>query len=150
MASLGALVNSSEFIADSELAYKISEKSQLFIYGANDVLFRQGDAPHFLYLLKCGEAVLTMQESGKIVMRLCAGAGSLIGLPAITGNKPYTMTARASGELQAYCLEAHQFEELIEAEPQLSLNILHILAAEVRSARGALTALADAINHQLD
>jgi len=140
MASRGTNVSvackPSEFNADPELAYKISKESQLLFFGVNDVLFRQGDSPGFLYLLKCGEAVLTMEVSGKTVICVRAGAGSLIGLSAIAARKPYTMTARASGDLYAFCLAASQFEELLESEPNLPMSVLRILAAEIRSSRG--------------
>jgi CRP-like cAMP-binding protein len=127
--------NPSEFIADPELAYRIRKESQLHFFGANDVLFRQGDSPRFLYLLQSGEAVLTTEVLNKTIPIVRAGAGSLIGLRAIIARKPYTMTARANGDLYAFCLEAGPFEELLESEPGLSRSVLRILAADIRSER---------------
>jgi len=70
-------------------------------------------------------------------MHVCAGAGSLIGLPAIIGSKPYTMTATASCAVEVRQLSADDFTQMMQDEPRLSLNVLQILAGEIQSARGA-------------
>jgi CRP-like cAMP-binding protein len=82
-----------------------------------------------------------MQVGLRIVMRVHAVAGSLIGLPAVIGKRPYTMTANASRGVDVCQLGSDDFSQLIEDEPRLSLNVLRILAGEIHSARAAFSNL---------
>jgi len=128
---------------DPELAYKVQKRSKLFRFGSHEVLFRQGDDPESVFLIQRGEALLTMRVNGVTVMRVPAGAGSLLGLPGVVGGRPYTLGAQALGELEAYRIGADQFLELMRDEPQLSLVVLRIMASEIHSAREAWVSLAD-------
>jgi CRP/FNR family transcriptional regulator len=78
-------------------------------------------------------------ESGEVVMFLRATAGSLLGLPAIVGNEPYTLTAKARKGSEVRFVAREEFEDLLRADPSLTLNVLKVLATEVRAARMALS-----------
>ena len=104
------------------------------------ILFIQGEPAIGLYLLKSGKASLIMKtEKGKQIVHLTVGSGSILGLPAFVGNEPYTLTAMAHHGSKVDFIAREDFEELIQAQPFLYLKILEILAAEVRSARIALS-----------
>jgi len=103
-------------------------------------LFIQGEACSGLYILESGEAALLLNApSGRVVFCLSAGPGSLLGLPAVVGNEPYSMTAMVKKGSKVRFVTRYDFEKVIEADPQLYQGILQLLAAEVRSARLALT-----------
>jgi CRP-like cAMP-binding protein len=103
-------------------------------------LFIQGEACSGLYILESGEAALLLNApSGRVVFCLSAGLGSLLGLPAVVGNEPYSMTAMVKKGSKVRFVTRYDFEKVIEADPQLYPAILQLLAAEVRSARLALT-----------
>jgi CRP-like cAMP-binding protein len=70
-------------------------------------------------------------------MCLRTSAGSLLGLPGVIGNEPYTMTAMARKDSEVGFVTRNDFEELLNAEPLLYPKVLQVLAAEVRSARQA-------------
>jgi CRP-like cAMP-binding protein len=72
-------------------------------------------------------------------MCLRAEAGSLLGLPAIISNEPYSMTAMVRKGSEVRFVSRHDFEDLMRAEPSLSLKVLPVLAAEVRAARQAFS-----------
>jgi CRP-like cAMP-binding protein len=74
-------------------------------------------------------------------MQIQARAGSLLGLPALIGNGPYTLSAIARNGVRLSFIPRDEFTSLMQAEPQLSLKILQVLAAELRSARHALSNL---------
>jgi CRP-like cAMP-binding protein len=76
-------------------------------------------------------------ESGDVVMCLRVVAGSLLGLPGIIGNEPYTLTAKARKGSEVRFVPRSDFEDLIQVEPSLSFAVLQVLAAEVRAARQA-------------
>jgi CRP-like cAMP-binding protein len=64
--------------------------------------------------------------------------GALLGLPALIGDKPYTMTAVAKAGAQVGFITRNTFSALMLSDPLLSLMILRVMAAELRSARIAI------------
>jgi CRP-like cAMP-binding protein len=66
------------------------------------------------------------------------GSGSLLGLPGLIGNVPYTLTAVAHTGAVVRFVSRDEFTSLMQADPRLALKILAVLAAEVSSARRAI------------
>jgi len=132
----------SAFIADPELIQALEQQATCSTCQDGQILFRQGDAPSGLYILCHGEATLTMTSvTGETVTSLQAPAGSLLGLPGLIGDEPYTLTAVASKDSKYCFIDRDKFTSFMKGNPQLSLKILQVLAAEVRSARRALADL---------
>ena len=93
-----------------------------------------------LYILKSGKASLVMKaENGLEVMHLTIGAGSILGVPAAVTKEPYTLSATDGVGAEVEFVELSQYEELMQEEPSLFPHVLSVLAAEVRTARIALT-----------
>jgi CRP-like cAMP-binding protein len=68
-----------------------------------------------------------------------AESGSLLGLPAIIANSPYSLNAIAQrGSIVRY-VTREDFEDLIRVEPSLLVMVFQVLAAEVLAARHALS-----------
>jgi CRP-like cAMP-binding protein len=136
----GISVQQNVFAADRKLIQALELRSQPFSYGDSCILFRQGDAPSGLFILQTGEVVLMRESvSGKAIICLHAGPGSLLGLPGMIGNEPYTLTAMARKGSAIRFVTRSDFEDVMQAEPSISLKVLQVLAAEVRSARLALS-----------
>lgn len=129
----------SECVADCELAAAIEARSTSLTVSEKRILFRQGQAPQKLFLLQQGEVVLTSRLPDRSVLGFRAIPGSLIGLPAIAGNQPYTMTATVTKQAQLHAISMAVFRELVGRNPRLSFRVLEILAAEVRSTRVLLS-----------
>jgi CRP-like cAMP-binding protein len=70
-----------------------------------------------------------------------APAGSLLGLPGLIGNEPYTLTAIARNGARLSFISRDEVTSLMRTDPLLALKMLQVLAAEVRSARHALSSL---------
>jgi CRP-like cAMP-binding protein len=138
----------SECNADCELADAIEALSNLRRVPAKHILFRQGQPPSRLFLLKAGGVVLTSKRADKSVMGFRAGPGSLIGLPAIAGSRHYSMTAVVTKNSDLHAISISMFREIVGSNPRLSFRVLEILAAEVRSARLLVsTALSSVTRH---
>ena len=131
----------SECVADVEFASEIVRKSEAFATPADGVLFNEGDPPTCIYFVRRGEVTLTMMSASKEVMRVRAGPGSLLGLPAVVGNQLYTLTAKAEQGAAIFRLTSDAFNELMKSDPRMSSTVLRILAGEIRSARHALSDL---------
>jgi len=132
-------IPSLEAILDRDLAERIISRS-VEVFPQDGILFRQGEQAGCLYFVKSGEASLTMKAGDKEV-RIRAGQGSLLGIPAIVGNQPYSMTGKAAWEAEVFRLSRDAFNDLLKREPRMQQAALRILTAEVRVARQALSDL---------
>jgi CRP-like cAMP-binding protein len=126
------------FVADPELVQELEKRATPVDCRAQRILFEQGDPVVGLYILHSGKATMSISADDQIVMETETGAGALLGLPGLIGNQPYSMTAVAHAGAQVFFISREEFTALMTANPQLSLKILQVLAAEVRTARRAL------------
>ena len=132
----------SAFVADPELIQALEKHSTAISCDADRVLFNQGDDPQGLYILDQGETTLTMASpTGEQLMSIQAHAGSLLGLPGLIGDEPYTLTAIARNGARLSFVPRDEFTSLMSADPLLAIKMLQVLAAELRSARRALSNL---------
>lgn len=135
-------LDSSAFIADRELIEALEKLSAPIVCEEDRILFKQGESPNGLFILRAGSATLTMQSpAGDEVMCVSTSAGSLLGLPGLIGNEPYTLTAKAVQGAELSFVTREEFSRLMLTEPSLSLRVLRVLAAEVRTARKAISEL---------
>lgn len=132
---------STSFVADSELIQELEKIARPISLAPDHILFHQGDAPIGVYLLRKGTARLTSRSDGEAIFNVKVGAGSLLGLPAVVGMKPYSLTAEALEGAELTVVSCDDFVGLIQTEPSLPFRLLQVLAAEVRFARESLAHL---------
>jgi len=127
------------FVGDPKLIRLLEEHSVPTVCEADGALFRQGEPPVGLYIFHQGMVTLSMiSENGQSLFAVQALPGSLLGLPGLLSNQPYSLTATARAGAQITFIDCDKFTRLMMSHPQLSAMILQVLAAEVRSARRAL------------
>jgi CRP-like cAMP-binding protein len=132
----------SAFIADPELIKALEKRATPLACDEERVLFRQGDEPTGLFIVRKGSATLTMDPGATENIFSCqAIAGSLLGIPGLIGKQPYSLTAVADCGAEVSFIARDEFDSLMQSELPLMLLVLQVLAAEVRSARLALTQL---------
>lgn len=132
--------DSSAFVAERELIEALEKRAALLTCAEDRVLFTQGQAPNGLFMLRSGKATLTMESpTGSTIMCVTAFAGSLLGLPALIGNEPYTLTAKAFKGAELGFVTREDFSSLMLTDPSLAIKVLRVLAAEVRTARHAIS-----------
>ena len=128
------------FVADPELIEALEKRATAISCGEDKVLFNQGEIPAGLYILNQGETILTMTSpTGEQLVSVQAPSGSLLGLPGLIGNEPYTLTATARNGARLSFISRDEVTGLMRTAPTLALKMLHVLAAEVSSARRALS-----------
>jgi CRP-like cAMP-binding protein len=127
------------FVADPELVTALEQRSTPVPCTKDCELFHQGDAPKGLFILKSGETTISLDfPAGKQAMAIKAASGSLLGLPGLIGNEPYTLTAVAHAGAEVGFVSRDEFNSLMRSDTLLSMKVLQVLAAEVRSARKAI------------
>jgi CRP-like cAMP-binding protein len=132
---------STAFVGDPELIAELEKQAKPVTVAPGRTLFRQGDAPAGVYIVKKGAVTLKTRSDGDAVLNVQAGAGSLLGLPAVVGAQPYSLTAEAQEGAEVVLLSSEDFVHLMCTDPRLSFRVLQVLAAEVRFAREAISHL---------
>jgi len=127
------------FVGDQELIQALDAHSTPVSCGTDYVLFRQDDQVAGLYIVHQGVVTLSLtSQDGKSLFAVQALPGSLLGLPGVISGQPYSLGAIARAGAQIRFISRDEFTTLMNAHPLLSVKMLKVLAAEVRSARQAL------------
>jgi len=130
----------SAFIADKELLDALERRSESVVCENDRILFRQGDEPKGLYVLRSGSVTLTMTSlTGQVILHTAVSAGALLGLPGFIGGQPYSLTGQAAKGSVLGFVTRDDFSDLMSHNPTLSIKVLSVLAAEVRGARAAIS-----------
>ncbi|MGA2652802.1 MAG: cyclic nucleotide-binding domain-containing protein [Terracidiphilus sp.] len=132
-------LDASTFVADPDLIQALQKRSVPVFCDESRVIFLQGDPAVGLYILISGEVTLTMtSQAAEPIVSVRAVPGSLLGLPALVGNQPYTLTAIAQSGARLSFITRENFNSLMQNDSLMALKVLQVLAAEVRSARNAI------------
>ncbi|HTB97252.1 MAG TPA: Crp/Fnr family transcriptional regulator [Terracidiphilus sp.] len=133
-------LDSSAFVADQELLTALQKLTTPFVCSEDHVLFAQGEPSTGLYILHSGTGLLTMTSNdGEPIFHTPLSPGMLLGLPGAIGNQPYSLNAIVFQGAEVSYVSREDFAQLMLREPALSLHVLRVLAAEVRTARSALS-----------
>ena len=135
----------SAFVAEPELLETLWRHALPLNCADERKLFSQGDDPTGLFILRGGGVTMILENGLGVPLMLTPMApGSILGLPALVSEEPYSMTAIAHGGARVGFVNRDKFSSLMLSEPLLALMIVRILAAEVRTTRAAMsTAISD-------
>lgn len=98
-------------------------------FAAGEVITRQGDQAHWLYLVLEGEAKVAVRGEGgqeRAVARL--RPGDVFGEMALLTGSPRTATVTALSDVECYRLDKSVFQEVLQTRPQLAEHAAEILA----------------------
>ena len=130
----------SAFVAEPDLISALSQHAIPLDCSEGRRLFRQGDDPSGLFVLHSGDATMILENDGGVqVARVAMPPSSILGLPALVSDKPYSMSAVAMKGAMVGFVNRNDFSALMLTEPMLALMIVRVLAAEVRSTRAAIS-----------
>ena len=107
-------------------------------YPKNSVIFTQGEPPAGVYVVRKGAVRMTVNTGGSEVLMRVAHPGSVLGLPGVLSNKPYSLTAFAVQPSELGFIKAEDLRKLIRENPPIGLQVLQLLSEDVRAARGAI------------
>jgi CRP-like cAMP-binding protein len=131
--------DSSAFVADPDLLRVLETRATPVLCRTEKLLFNQDEPPAGIYIIREGGATLAMHSfDGRQIFSIEAPPGSLLGLPALISDQPYSLTAIAHAGAKVSFVGRSDFFAIVQADPLLSMKMLKVLAAEVRTARESL------------
>jgi CRP-like cAMP-binding protein len=108
---------------------------------ARTFLFQRGDPVRGVYLVRSGRVALSLPHSPEPPR--IAGPGSILGLPASIGSRPYSLTAETLESVEVGFIPHSTFVELLKRRPEVCLAVIETLALELSDARRQASALLD-------
>jgi CRP-like cAMP-binding protein/Fe-S-cluster-containing hydrogenase component 2/thioredoxin reductase len=100
-------------LPERELADLIAQGVEVRRYASGDTLFREGDAPDGLYLVRRGSVMVSRTIAGREVVLSYLAAGNYVGEMALLSSSPRTATVRAAVAAEAIVLTADAFKRVI-------------------------------------
>lgn len=96
---------------------------------AGDIMTRQGDVAHWLYLVIEGDAqVVSEGDSGREVVNTL-GAGSVFGEMGLLTGAPRRATVAARTDVTCYRLDKAGLETILKARPDIAETMAKVLSA---------------------
>ena len=127
------------------------ERLQYAPFARGDVITRQGNTSHWLYILVAGEAEILHEEAdGRRVPVGRVPAGGFFGEMGLLTGAPRTATVVASSDIECYRLDKESFQGLLTTRPQLAEDISRIVADRVHDSQAASDAAASSASAQRD
>jgi len=103
------------------------------------IIFAEGESPRGIFVIKKGKVHLQLHhDSGQLANIREVGPGGVIGLPAVLGNRPYSLTAQTQETTDTIFIARQNLLEFLRDNPSICLQLLGTLSAEVSSMRGLM------------
>ncbi|HSZ67028.1 MAG TPA: cyclic nucleotide-binding domain-containing protein [Xanthobacteraceae bacterium] len=103
-------------------------------YKAGDVIFKEGDAAHELFIIQSGEVEIRL---GNRVLETLPQY-SIFGEMALIDANPRSATAVAASDVKLVPVNEKQFLFLISNTPHFALNVMRIMARRLRAMNKSL------------
>jgi CRP-like cAMP-binding protein len=131
------------FLRDSELFENqpaeviraVLAQGQLLEFGPGDVVFRQGDQGHRLFVVKSGvlEVVAVPTDGSESVVVAYLGTGEVLGELALLTGSPRSATVRSPEHAELFAVDKGVFFDLMDILPAFSRNLCVVLAKRLET-----------------
>lgn len=121
----------------------VVERLQYAPFARGDVLTRQGNTSHWLYIIVSGEAEIVHEGAAGARVRVGkVSAGGFFGEMGMLTGAPRTATVIALTDVECYRLDKESFRGLLTTRPQIAEEISRIVAAREHDSAEADSAAA--------
>jgi small-conductance mechanosensitive channel len=124
----------------------IAERLQYAPFARGDVITKQGNKAHWLYILAFGEAEVLFEPPGGAAQVIGAlHAGQFFGEMALLTGDARAATVVAKTDVECYRLDRASFQELLAGKPQIAEEVKKVMGGrrgDLETARQAFDAAA--------
>ncbi|TCJ19078.1 response regulator [Flaviaesturariibacter flavus] len=102
-------------------------------YKKKERIFTEGNHPIRLYYVQKGKVkVYKINDDGKELILKIVSEGEFFGYVALLENTPYRVSAEALEDCEIAAIPRGEFEELMNANPQVTRRFVSLLARDIR------------------
>jgi small-conductance mechanosensitive channel/CRP-like cAMP-binding protein len=135
-------------LSDTDKA-DIAEQLQYAPFARGDVITKQGNTAHWLYILAFGEAEVLYEPPGASPRVLGAvHAGQFFGEMALLSGEARSATVVAKTDVECYRLDRASFQKLLAAQPDIAAEVARIVGSrksDLDQARDAFARLPEPV-----
>jgi CRP-like cAMP-binding protein len=103
-------------------------------YDAGTVLFREGDAGDFMYVVQSGEVEIRRKVGDVERVLAVLPAGEFFGEMALVNSRPRSATAVVRRTARLLVIEPRTFEAMIRGRTEIAIRLIKTLAGRVERA----------------
>jgi CRP/FNR family cyclic AMP-dependent transcriptional regulator len=105
---------------------------------AGEVVFREGEFSHELYLIVAGKVEIVQQRASGPRLLVTLTAGDFFGDIALIGDRPRSASAVAVEPTVLLTLSPEHFRQIVLKDPAMSFEIFRALSARIRRVDAAI------------
>jgi len=102
------------------------------VYNDGEVIVRQGDEGHCMYVIQAGEVEVVREGDGAEIALAVLGAGDVFGEMALFDREARSATVRAKGEARVLTLDKRTFLRRVHEDPSVAFRILQRMSHRIR------------------
>ena len=111
------------------------------IYQDGEVIIRQGDEGHCMFVIQEGRVEVVQQVNGKEVQLGIRGEGEYVGEMAIFEREVRSATVRALGEARVLTVDKKNFLRRVAEDPSLAFRLVQNLSTRLRESSRLISEL---------
>ncbi len=131
---------------------ELAERLQYAPFARGDVITKQGDAAHWLYIVAFGEAeVLYAPSGGRQQVVGVVHAGEFFGEMALTSGEARSATVMAKTDVECYRLDRASFNSLLASRPEIATEVKRIVGSrkpDLEQARDAFARVPESVDEK--
>ena len=116
------------------------------VYNDGDVLFREGQPGHEMYVIQEGSVEISSILNGKRAVITVLGKGEFFGEMALLDSRPRCATATVCGQARIMVLTSEAFRSRLSSDPNIALRLLKSLCEKIRKLNESIETLKAAGN----
>ncbi len=129
--------------ATGKVVEQITKNHRVKHYALREHVFREGDAPIFLYFLNKGKVKsFKMNEDGKEYITGLYNAGDFFGYTALLEHSNYTDSAQVIDDAEVLLIPKEDFYHLMSSNPEVISSFIKLLADNILQKEQQLIELA--------
>jgi CRP-like cAMP-binding protein len=107
---------------------EVAEKLQYAPFARGDVITKQGNTAHWLYIVAYGQAEVVFEPAQGVPQVIgSVGAGEIFGEMALLSGEQRSATVIAKTDVECYRLDRASFQELMAARPQIAEEVKRVV-----------------------
>jgi len=130
--------------AQLDLVAALEQVANTVVLRRGAVLFHQGQQPSSVFVVRKGRVRLTLFCGDGELAYQTVGPGYILGLPATVSDQPYSLTAETVEDSEFASVDRKLLLLLLDRRNDLMVQVVAILADELRRMRNQASALAGA------